>query len=63
VGEEDTHTNCLNPGCDWILLSSVSAIGYANNGNHLPGDVVSSSGVNIFKGRLDNYLRTIVGFK
>jgi len=26
--------------------------------NHLPGDVVSSS-VNIFKGRLENYLRTI----
>jgi len=31
--------------------------------NHLPGDVVSSSSVNIFKGRLDNYLRTIGGFK
>jgi len=31
--------------------------------NHLPGDVVSSSSVNIFKGRLDNDLRTIGGFK
>jgi len=31
--------------------------------NHLPGDVVSSSSVNIFKGRLDNFLRTIGGFK
>jgi len=31
--------------------------------NHLPGDVVSSSSVNIFKGRLDNYLRTIGGLK
>jgi len=31
--------------------------------NHLPGDVVSSSSVNIFKGRLDNYLKTIGGFK
>jgi len=29
--------------------------------NHLPGDVVSSTSVNIFKGRLDNYLRTIIG--
>jgi len=26
---------------------------------HLPGDIVSSSSVNVFKGRLDNYLRTI----
>jgi len=31
--------------------------------NHLPGDLVSSFSVNIFKGRLDNYLRTIGGFK
>jgi len=31
--------------------------------NQLPGDVVSSSSVNIFKGRLNNYLRTIGGFK
>jgi len=32
---------------------------------HLPGDVVSSSSVNLFKGRLDNlvYLRTIGEFK
>jgi len=29
--------------------------------NHLSGDVVSSSSVNIFEGRLDNYLRTIIG--
>jgi len=29
--------------------------------NHLPGDVVSSSSVNIYRGRLDNYLRTIIG--
>jgi len=41
-----------------------TAIGYANSGTmHLPGDVVSSSSVNIFKGRLDNYLRTIGGIK
>jgi len=31
--------------------------------NHLPGAVVSSSSGNIFTGRLDNYLRTILGFK
>jgi len=31
--------------------------------NHLPGDVVSSSSVNIFKGKLDNKLRAIGGFK
>jgi len=29
--------------------------------NYLPGDVVSSSSVNIFKVRLDNYIRTIGG--
>jgi len=29
----------------------------------LPGDVVSSSSVNILNGRLDNYLRTIGEFK
>jgi len=44
-----------------MLPSSVSVIGYANSGTHLPGDVVSSSSVNIFKGRLDIYLRTIGG--
>jgi len=31
--------------------------------NHLPGDVVSSSSVNIFEERLDNYLRTTGGIK
>jgi len=31
--------------------------------NHSLGDVVSSSSVNIFKGRLDDYLWTIGGFK
>jgi len=31
--------------------------------NRLPGDVVSSLSVNIFKGRLDNYLRIIGGFR
>jgi len=31
--------------------------------NHLPGDVLSSSSVNIFKERLDNYLKTKGGFK
>jgi len=31
--------------------------------DHLPGDVVSSSSLNIFKGILDNNLRTIGGFK
>jgi len=29
--------------------------------NHLPGDVVSSSSVNIFKGRLENYLSKLPG--
>jgi len=31
--------------------------------SHLPGEIVSSSSVNILKGRLDNFLRTIGGFK
>jgi len=55
------------------LISGKRNIGqYFNSGttveifeqcNHLPGDVVSSSSVNIFKGRLHNYLRSIGGFK
>jgi len=60
VGEEGTHTNCLRPGCACILPSAVSVTGYANSGTT---DVVSSSSVNIFKERLDNYLRTTGGFK
>jgi len=58
VGEEDIPTNSLKPGCDWILPSSFSEIGYAIGGTTLIPGVVSSLRVNIFKGRLDNYVRT-----
>jgi len=49
----------------WVRLD-VAKFSFGNRickqWNHLPGDVVSSSSVKIFKGRLDKYLRTIGGF-
>jgi len=44
-------------------VATIFGIRICEQWNHLPGDVVSSSRVNIFKGRLDNYLRIIGGFK
>jgi len=49
--------------CSYMAKFSFSNRVYANSGTNLPGDVVSSSSVNIFKERLDNCLRTIGGFK
>jgi len=44
VGEEDTLTNCLRPGCDWMAKFSFGNR-VREQLNHLSGDVVSSSSV------------------